>query len=195
MFVLAICLGHLGIIVLFVRSPATSNITAEDEPIMSLTFFDEPRHNFVPKVRPEAGHSAHDKESRNPKPEGRTDASLARPEAPADVSAAAPQELAPGIDWMAEAQHGAQDYISRTTRGDSHRAMDGPSSALKLLRSRAQIHRLGDTEHYDGGEIIDWIDDRCYYSNRDPNGNLPPMRGVTGLAPLYMTGKPICKPR
>jgi hypothetical protein len=191
MFVLAICLGHLGLFALFDLSPATSSTTVEDEPTMRLTFFDEPLQTSSPKAHPDASHT---KGGRNPKSEARS-ASPTRLDVPADVSAAAPQVVAPGVDWMAEAQRAAQDYISHTTRGDSLHLPDGRSTGVGFLRSQARDHQLGDTDHFDGGEIIDWINDRCYYSNRDPNGNLPPMHAVTGLAPSYLTGKPICKPR
>ena len=27
-------------------------------------------------------------------------------------------------------------------------------------------HKAGDTEHFEGGEVITWVNERCYYSNR-----------------------------
>jgi hypothetical protein len=27
-------------------------------------------------------------------------------------------------------------------------------------------HKAGDTEHFDGGEVITWVNERCYYTNR-----------------------------
>jgi hypothetical protein len=194
-FVLLICLVHLGIIAWFDRSPATSSASVEDEPTLHLTFFDEPLRTDPPNAHSVASHSANNKGSRNSKAALRTEASPTRLDVPADMSAAAPQILAPEVDWIAEGQRTAQDYISRTTRADSLRALDRPSTGPRLLRSPSRVHQLGDTDHFDGGEIIDWINDRCYYSNRDPSGNLPPMHGVTGLAPAYLTGEPICKPR
>ncbi len=194
-FVFAICLGHLGIVVLFDRSPATSRTTVEDEPIMRLTFFADPRQTAAPKAHPQVGHGVNPKGSRNLKSEVRAHALPLTIDVPADVSPATPLASAPGVDWMAEGQRVAQDYFMRATRGGSPLPLDGASTGPRLLRSRAPDHRLGDTEHFDGGEIIDWINDRCYYSNRDRDGNLPPMHAVTGLAPLYPTGTPICKPR
>jgi hypothetical protein len=160
---------------------------------MRLMFFDEPRRTTPPITQ--ASHSANRKGSRHSKSEVRTDASPARLDEPADASPTTPQVPAPTVNWMAEGQRVARDYIARMAHVDLPRPADSDSTGLGLLRSRGPGHRLGDTEHFDGGEVIDWINDRCYYSNRDPNGNLPPMHGVTGLAPLYPTGKPICKPR
>jgi hypothetical protein len=28
-------------------------------------------------------------------------------------------------------------------------------------------HKLGDSEHFEGGVIIDWVNNRCYYSNQN----------------------------
>lgn len=193
-FVFAICLGHLGIVALLDRAPATRSMD-DDEPIMRLTFFDAPRQSTAPKAPPQASHGARRTGRRNSKLQFPINAPPIGPDVPAEVSPATPQVLAPGVDWMAEGQRIAQDYISRTSRRDSLRSLDGTGTGPRLLRSLALVHRLGVTEHFDGGEVIDWVNDRCYYSNRDPDGNLPPMHGVTGLPPAYLTGRPICKPR
>jgi hypothetical protein len=193
--VLVIFLGHLGIVVWLNRVPVASHITVEDAPTMRLTFFDEPPRTSRPQSHPTHARSNNSKGSPNSKSRARTKASPATLNVTADASAAAPQLPAPRVDWAAEAQRTAQDYISRTTHDDSIRSLDSHGTGPRVLRSPARGHLFGDTEHFDGGEIIDWIDERCYYGNRDPNGNLPPMHGVTGLAPAYLTGIPICKPR
>ena len=135
-FVFAICLGHLGIVALLDRAPATRSMD-DDEPIMRLTFFDAPRQSTAPKAQPQASHGARRTGRRNSKLQFPINAPPIGPDVPAEVSPATPQVLAPGVDWMAEGQRIAQDYISRTSRRDSLRSLDGTGTGPRLLRSLA----------------------------------------------------------
>ncbi len=45
-------------------------------------------------------------------------------------------------------------------------SLDSKPVALVLPDKSKQPHKAGDTEHFEGGEVITWLNERCYVSNR-----------------------------
>jgi hypothetical protein len=74
----------------------------------------------------------------------------------------------PYIDWGAEAEAGWQRKIENDEAERRRRNLAGPSdSQLDWARNNAPLvhsHHEGDTEHAEGGEVITWIDDKCYWT-------------------------------
>ena len=71
------------------------------------------------------------------------------------------------IDWDAEASRVARDAAVRMGDEKKLRALDQHPAGMAPPPPKDSLRRLGDSEHYEGGVIIDWISNRCYYSNQD----------------------------
>jgi hypothetical protein len=84
-----------------------------------------------------------------------------RPEEPGE----SPIPDAPRIDWAEQAQHAAEDALARREADGRLRSFGFPQFS-EPGRSPRKGHVLGDVEHFEGGETIDWINNRCYYTNR-----------------------------
>ena len=183
--VVAIGVMHACVLVVLTshQNPVSRRSSTDEPAPMLLTFFDEPvKESAALETGPSAARTV------GPVAERRVDAAAAgssqlTPSPSADTSiSTAP--LPP--DWGAEAERAAREELSREQQQDSLRSLAGHPKGMDLPPPRHRPHQLGDTEHFEGGEIIDWINDRCYYSNRDPTG-LPWQPGQ-----LMM---PVCKPR
>jgi len=75
----------------------------------------------------------------------------------------------PYIDWGAEAEAGGQRKIENDEAERRRRNLAGPSdSQLDWARNNAAIvgehHKLGDSERAEGGEVITWENDKCYWT-------------------------------
>jgi hypothetical protein len=71
------------------------------------------------------------------------------------------------IDWGAEASRVARDAVRRMGEENKLRSLDHHPAGMGPPPPRRSDHELGDSEHFEGGVIIDWVDHRCYYSNQD----------------------------
>ena len=72
------------------------------------------------------------------------------------------------FDLSIDADAAARRQSDREESERRRRNLAGPSeSQLEWWRNNAPLardHQLGDTEHADGGEIITWVNDKCYYT-------------------------------
>lgn len=74
------------------------------------------------------------------------------------------------IDWAAQARHVAGETARRMAGEKNPDSPQSPSIDLGRASPNHSPHRRGDSEHYEGGVIIDWVSSRCYYSNENvPN--------------------------
>jgi hypothetical protein len=71
------------------------------------------------------------------------------------------------IDWDAEAGRVASDVVRRMDQGGKLRSFDEQAAGMGPLPPKPSRHELGDGLHLEGGVIIDWVNQRCYYSNQD----------------------------
>ncbi|HEX3942892.1 MAG TPA: hypothetical protein VHW69_02280 [Rhizomicrobium sp.] len=86
---------------------------------------------------------------------------LAHPEANNAVTL--PLDLSTDADAAAQRQADQDEYEKR------RRNLAGPSeSQLQWWKNNAPLirdyHLLGDTERAEGGELITWVDDKCYFT-------------------------------
>ena len=72
----------------------------------------------------------------------------------------------PPIDWYAESARAARNAFSDEVREKPAPSLDSKPVALVLPDKSKQPHKAGDTEHFEGGEVITWLNERCYVSNR-----------------------------
>jgi len=71
------------------------------------------------------------------------------------------------IDWDAEASRVAIDVVKRIGEEKKLRSLDQHPAGMGPPPPKSSIHKLGDSQHFEGGEIITWIGKGCYYSNQD----------------------------
>jgi hypothetical protein len=71
------------------------------------------------------------------------------------------------IDWDAEASRVAKDAARRSGEEKEFRSLDQHPAGMGPLPPTPSRHKLGDSQHFEGGVIIDWINGGCYYSNQD----------------------------
>jgi hypothetical protein len=77
----------------------------------------------------------------------------------------------PWIDWGAEAEVGVHQQMDNEEQAGRWRNLAGPSdSQLDWAKSNAppvsERHKLGDSERAEGGGVITWENDRCYWTTR-----------------------------
>jgi hypothetical protein len=75
------------------------------------------------------------------------------------------------IDWHAEASRVASDAARRMSEEKKLRSLDRPPAGMGPPPPKSSIHKRGDSQHFEGGEIITWIGKGCYYSNQ--NAHIP----------------------
>jgi hypothetical protein len=71
------------------------------------------------------------------------------------------------IDWNAEAGRVASDVAGRMGEEKEFRSMDSHPAGMGPPPPKSSGHKSGDSQHFEGGEIIDWTSNRCYYSSQD----------------------------
>jgi hypothetical protein len=71
------------------------------------------------------------------------------------------------IDWDAEASRVAKDVGGRIGEEKKFRSLDQHPPGLGPPPPKSSSHARGDSQHFEGGEIITWIGKGCYYSNQD----------------------------
>jgi hypothetical protein len=70
------------------------------------------------------------------------------------------------IDWHAEGARSARNAYKDTARENPEPLLDSKPKILVLPDKSNLPHKKGDTEKFEGGEVITWINERCYYTNR-----------------------------
>ncbi len=71
------------------------------------------------------------------------------------------------IDWDAEASRVAKDVVSRIGEEKQLRSLDQHPAGMGPPPPKSSIHKPGDSQHFEGGEIITWVGPGCYYSNQN----------------------------
>lgn len=71
------------------------------------------------------------------------------------------------IDWDAEASRVAGDAARRTPEKKQFRSLDSHPPGMRPSPPGSSDHKLGDSQHFEGGEIVTWIGKGCYYSNQN----------------------------
>lgn len=175
---------HVGLILLGLALSSRMHERATVEPTMTAYFFDErPRLPLATSpVTPARTRAA----QRLPQSRLKTISPPAmRPEEPQE----SPISAAPRIDWADQTKHAAEDALARREADGRLRSFGFPkfSESGRLPR---RGHVLGDVEHFEGGETIEWIDNRCYYTNRE----IADFANAMGPGPKKLW-LPVCKPR
>ncbi len=87
-------------------------------------------------------------------------------------SAAAPVAI-PATVWREHAREAAGDVVARNVESDSRRSFSKPNSVAQPRTPKdtvslfpAPLHKNGDTQLLGDGEIITWVSDKCYATNR-----------------------------
>ena len=71
------------------------------------------------------------------------------------------------IDWDAEASRVAEDAARRMAEEKQIRSLDQHPAGMGPLPPKSSRHKLGDSQHFEGGVITTWIGAGCYYSNQN----------------------------
>jgi len=71
------------------------------------------------------------------------------------------------IDWDAEASRVAIDVVRRIGEEKKLRSLDQHPAGMGPPPPKSSVHKLGDSQHFEGGEIITWVGSGCYYSNQN----------------------------
>jgi hypothetical protein len=71
------------------------------------------------------------------------------------------------IDWDAEASRVAKDAAVRIDEEKPLRSLDSHPAGMGPPPPKSSLHQLGESDHFEGGVIIDWVSGGCYYSNQD----------------------------
>ena len=123
------------------------------------------------------------------------DDSIARP---SNVST--PLAIAP-IDWGAERERAAEREAAKQFAEPAERPLISKPKAMELPK-RTMEREPGDTQRFDDGEIITWISENCYVTNREPvmprldpnainmqcrmTGHAPIVDGFDHIKPKYL---------
>jgi hypothetical protein len=95
-------------------------------------------------------------------------------ETPPSVSQPEPSNaITLSFDLSADADAAARRQLDKEENERRWRNLAGPSdSQLEWSRHNAPLtrgyHQFGDDEHAEGGELITWVNDRCYYTTHGP---------------------------
>lgn len=113
---------------------------------------------------------------RSPKPnqEARSETNGITPETPQHADdAVAPPSLpvdAPAIDWERSMRDSVRRFVDDQAALDKHgHTLNSKPQGLVLPDTSKRPHKAGDTEHFEGGRVITWLNETCYYA-LDPLG-------------------------
>ena len=171
------CLGHVGLILLLARGiDVVRRRPSAREPEPLLVVLLESLVRPEPQPRPVGPPVLSPPTAISPLP-------LPEIDAPSDSALSPPvSDSMPRIDWIDERRREVASIVAKQNAraavpkiGQHPKGMDLPHEQFE--------HKAGVVEHYEGGETIEWINDRCYYTNKPPSPN------YTGLM------LPVCKPR
>jgi hypothetical protein len=90
---------------------------------------------------------------------------------------------APEVDWVAERQREVARIVERDAAQRARPKIGQHPRGMELPHEEFE-HKAGVVEHYEGGETIEWINDRCYYTTKQA--------AVPNPFGLML---PVCKPR
>ena len=174
------CLGHVGLILLLLNSLERVRQRAperEAEPLLLMLLDSlvrpetEPRRVEEPVLAPPTAIST-----------------LPLPEIDSSSSGSAlppVSDSVPSVDWI-DARHRAVDAaVERDAAAAARPRLGQPPKGMDLPHEAFE-HKLGVVEHREGGEIIEWINDRCYYTNKRRPGE----NAFGLLLPVCKTSKP-----
>jgi hypothetical protein len=88
------------------------------------------------------------------------------------------------IDWNAEASRVARDAAGRMGEEKNFRLLDQHPAGMGPPPPKRSHHELGDSQHFEGGVIIDWVSNGCYYSNQNEH--------IAAFGPALRLQLPIC---
>ena len=71
------------------------------------------------------------------------------------------------IEWGTEAGRVAGDVVRRIDEEKPFRSLDSHPAGMGPPPPGPSIHKRGDSQHFEGGEIITWTSSGCYYSNQN----------------------------
>ena len=176
-----ICIGHLGLIVILDSSNSKRKRTleSEQEPLL-VTFIDELRE-ALPAPVSDLPITPSPRVKRRPRLEP---PAVSLPEAP--ETSTAPSTI-PFDDMRADLGSIARDAVTRQLERESLRQ---PGVAPRGMGPppKQGSHAAGDSEYREGGEVITWINERCYYTNKPPPG--PDLGPLRLNHPICRSGKP-----
>jgi hypothetical protein len=109
-------------------------------------------------------------------PSHQSNSTMREPAAPAHRSAlaispsvppsASPSSMLSGpIDWAEEAKRVARDHVQRQARAVEYRSFSAHERGVRLTDQDA-TQRRDESQSFQGGEVITWINDRCFVTNR-----------------------------
>ena len=172
------CLGHVGLILLLSRGiDGVRRRAPEREPEPLLIVLLESLVRPEPQARPAGPPVLAPPTAISPIP-------LPEIDVPSDSALSAPpvSDLVPPVDWVGERQREVATIMQRQSAEATRPKLGEQPKGMELPHEQFE-HKAGVIEHREGGETIEWINDRCYYSNKPPRPN------YTGLM------LPVCKPR
>jgi hypothetical protein len=73
------------------------------------------------------------------------------------------------IDWFAQGTAAANSTVARQNAEQAMRSLDSKPQTIELPKE-VMRRREGTTQRFDDGEMITWISERCYVTNRPPSG-------------------------
>ncbi|MEJ0100420.1 MAG: hypothetical protein WDO12_12075 [Pseudomonadota bacterium] len=79
---------------------------------------------------------------------------------PSPVAEEPTQGAAPSIDWNAAAAKASRDFVGQQETQSRGSVLESKPSVLAM--PSAKKHKAGDSEHFEGGEVITWANDLCY---------------------------------
>jgi hypothetical protein len=101
-----------------------------------------------------------------------------------------PESDESSVDWNAESRRIAGEVVARRNAEEKFRSLDRPPAGMGPPPPKASRHQAGDTERFEGGEILTWVNDRCYYTNQ--NYRSPYWAGY-GFGSGVQLQRPVCK--
>ncbi len=180
------CVGHVGLILLLssgtMEPSRRRTSTQEQEPLLIVLLDDL----LKPEPPPRVDRNELPQRLMQTKP---FEAGNLEPEVSDPVALPSSSQPTLSIDWAAEAARAAGAAVDRlaaeVTAQGSRRQFSGHPKAMDLPPPESREHKLGDVERFEGGETIEWINSRCYYTTAIP----------VGPSDYFNLLKPICKKR
>jgi hypothetical protein len=90
-------------------------------------------------------------------------------------------DAGPAVDWTSEAQRVAQERVAKGDPNDRFRSFLKHPQGIETPPIDTNHHAAGESQHYEGGEVITWLNDRCYYTSKgtpDPHSGMPTTQKV-----------------
>lgn len=170
--IVVICLGHVGlVVVLWLSDPYERHaLTIDQEPLL-VSLLEARELEVSTKVDTQALY----KQVLRAVPMR----VVPVPAQPSESEPSTAPSLIPLIDFGAEVEDAVRDSLARQAAKDAQRQFGAVPGGMKRPPKRGR-HEPGDTERFEGGEVVTWINDRCYYSSKPPPGSDPnPLRLMT----------------